>query len=354
MIQPGGDESRPPDSTDVKIMGEMKKKRILVVVAAAVIVFVVFGFLLLWKAPGPEKVEKLRIGVSGDPVSALPYIAQAKGMFRSQGIEVSLENYAAGAYSVRDLLDGKVDVAAASEFVLALRSFKTLDLRTVSTISSTDSNEVIARRDRGISKPEDLRGKRVGVAKGTSAEFFLSTFLSFNNVLPSVLQMIDLKPPEMVTALTEGKIDAASCFPPFSDVMKRSLSHNALSWPAQGGRDYYFLLITREELLKTRSGAIAGLLRGVLDAETFLKKHEKEGQDIMQKTLNMDRDALMSTWSKTRFRVRLDQELLTLMEDEARWAIRNKLVEAETIPDYSTFLYLEGLKKIKPEAVGIN
>ncbi len=42
------------------------------------------------------------------------------------------------------------------------------------------------------------------------------------------------------------------------------------------------------------------------------------------------------------------------MEDEGRWAIRNKLAEAEKIPDYSTFLYPRGLKKIKPEAVGIN
>jgi NitT/TauT family transport system substrate-binding protein len=52
--------------------------------------------------------------------------------------------------------------------------------------------------------------------------------------------------------------------------------------------------------------------------------------------------------------VRLDQELLTLMEDEGRWAIRNKLTNAEKIPDYSIFLYLEGLKKIKPEAVGVS
>jgi hypothetical protein len=42
------------------------------------------------------------------------------------------------------------------------------------------------------------------------------------------------------------------------------------------------------------------------------------------------------------------------MEDEGRWAIRNKLAGAEKIPDYSTFLYLEGLRKIKPEAVSAN
>ena len=52
--------------------------------------------------------------------------------------------------------------------------------------------------------------------------------------------------------------------------------------------------------------------------------------------------------------MRLDQDLLALMEAEARWAIKDKLVDSETIPDYSSFLYLEGLKKIKPEAVGVS
>ena len=157
----------------------------------------------------------------------------------------------------------------------------------------------------------------------------------------------------MATALSEGKVDAAISFSPYLDAMKKTLTGKAISWPAQGGRDFYYLLITREESVKTRPGTIASLLKGVLEAEAFLKMHEKESQDIMKKTLGMDRDALMSTWSKTRFRVRLDQELLTLMEDEGRWAIRNKLAEADKIPDYSTFLYLEGLKKIKPEAVGV-
>ena len=38
--------------------------------------------------------------------------------------------------------------------------------------------EVVARRDRGIKNPEDLKGKIVGVPKTTIAEFFLNNFLS--------------------------------------------------------------------------------------------------------------------------------------------------------------------------------
>ena len=34
--------------------------------------------------------------------------------------------------------------------------------------------------------------------------------------------MVDLKPAEIVAALSEGKIDAASCFSPCSDAIKKN------------------------------------------------------------------------------------------------------------------------------------
>ena len=184
------------------------------------------------------------------------YIAQEKGFFKRHGLDLDIANYQAGAYAVNDLLADKVDVATATGFVLALQGFKRPDLRAVAAISSSDNVEVVARRDRGIKNPEDLRGKRIGVSKGTVNEFFLSAFLSLNNILPGEVRTVDLKPADVVTAITEGKIDAAVCFPPFSDTMKKNLGRNAVSWLIQGGQDYYFLMITRDDLIKTRPRAV--------------------------------------------------------------------------------------------------
>ncbi len=127
----------------------MKKKGVFVLVAAVVIILVVFGFLLLWKAAGPERMERMRIGLLPDAVSALLYIAKDQGIFKRNGLDVSFENYQAGAFAVNDLLADKVDVATATEFVLALRGFKREDLRALGTISSSNTIEVIARKDRG-------------------------------------------------------------------------------------------------------------------------------------------------------------------------------------------------------------
>ena len=240
-----------------------------------------------------------------------------------------------------------------AETVLALQAFKNENLRAIATISSTNNTEIVARRDHGIAKPGDLKGKRIGIVKGNVTEFFLHAFLAFHGIHSGEIQAVDLKPAESVTAISEGKIDGAVCFPPFLDTIKKNLGQNGASWSVQGGQDYYVVLLTRAELIKARPLAVTGLLKGMLDAEDMLKKDEAKAQAIVEGALNIDHETVLNTWSKTRFAVRLDQSLITLLDDEGRWAIRNKLVDAKNIPNYFQSLYLEGLEKIRPEAVGV-
>jgi NitT/TauT family transport system substrate-binding protein len=352
MIQPDGDESRLPGLTGAEELGRMKRKGIAIVIAVGTILLATLLLSSCTKPAVPEKTEKLRIGVFPDSISALVYVGQEKGFFKRHGLDVSLETFQTGAFAVNGLMSDKVDVATASGFVLALQGFKRPDLRTIGAISSTDIVEVVARRDPGIEKPEDLKGKRIGVTKNTIAEFFLSTLLSLSGILPGEARTVDLKPSDFEKALAEGKIDAVVCFPPWNAV-KRSLGQNGVSWPIQGGQDYYLLLITRDELVKSRPRGIEGLLKGVLDAEDFLKKHESEAQAIVERTTGLDHASVTGTWAKTHFRVSLDQALLTLMEDEGRWAIQNRLVEAKKVSNYLPFLYIEGLGKLRPGAVGV-
>ena len=331
----------------------MKKKTIVALGAASFVILAVLAFFLLTKSSNPERVEELRVGAVTQPISALVYIAEQQGMFRRAGPNISIQDCQTGPSSVEDLLAGKVDVATAAEFVLAMNGFKKGNLRALGTISSADNVEIIARKDRGIRKPEDLKGKRVGINKGTVNEFFLNTFLTFNGIFLREVQVVNLSPPEMVAALSEGKIDAASSFPPYTDAMKGNLAQNAVSWPAQGGQAYYFLLITTEEVIRTRPRAITGLLKGVLEAEAFVRRNDKEARSIVARRLNLDHETLLNSWSKTTFHVRLDEDILTLMDDEARWAMKNKYVDSTKIPNYFNFFYLEGLKKISPQSISI-
>ena len=58
-------------------------------------------------------------------------------------------------------------------------------------------------------------------------------------------------------------------------------------------------------------------------------------------------------WPQHRFSLSLDQTLIVAMKDEAQWMINNNLTSEKTIPDFMNYIYTDGLKAIKPEAVNI-
>jgi NitT/TauT family transport system substrate-binding protein len=213
--------------------------------------------------------------------------------------------------------------------------------------------ELVVRKDRGILKPQDLKGKRVAVIRSGQTEFFLNSYLLFNRVPDDSLRVVYHTPSEMVRAMADGAIDAALCWPPYSTEMMKLLGGNGSRWPAQNGQEYYFTLFTNEDFLKKQAKTMERFLAALLEAELFITKYPEETKALLQQRLRFDAAILLETWSLVRFKLQLTQDLVVLMEREARWAIRNKIVDAKKMPNYLNFIYFDALDKVKPQAVSI-
>lgn len=301
----------------------------------------------------PVIAEKVNFGVFSGPASTLIYIAQERGIFRKNGIDASIREYEAGLLAANDLIAGNLDMATASEFVFASKSFQNADLRILTAISSMNDAEMIVRKDRGIREPKDLIGKKIGVARGTNLDFFLGTFLTLNDIPLKSVTIVNLRPSEMSAAFSAGRIDAVSTFSPYTDAVKSSLGQNVISWSMQSGQSYYFLLCTKESFIQSHSGLIERILLSMIEAERFLRENEAQARKIIEGRLNMNQAALSSVWSLHQFRVRLDQDLIILMDNEARWMIRNNLSGSREVPDYFRQIHIDGLGRLEPGAVSI-
>jgi NitT/TauT family transport system substrate-binding protein len=49
--------------------------------------------------------------------------------------------------------------------------------------------------------------------------------------------------------------------------------------------------------------------------------------------------------------VSLDQTLLITLEDETRWAMKNKLTDKTAMPNFAEYIHVDSLMGVKPEAV---
>lgn len=335
--------------------GELKKSTFAIVCILLVVGIVLIG---VWYIQKPDQaftgqVESVTIGQSSPQSSSLILIAEDQNYFADNGLNVTIKNYDAGLYAVNALIAGEVDIATATELVLAEKTLSGEKLQAVACIDKIDNEYIIARKDHGIQKVSDLAGKKIGVSRGTSAEFFLGRFLQLNGIDEQDITKVDLKPDQLYDAIVNGDVDAVITWEPRVFLIENELGDNGLVMPAQSGQRYYWLLITSDDFIEDHREAIERLIRAIDEAGQFVIYHPEEAKAIIKNTLGYDEEFNERMWSQNQFALLFDQSLIIAMEDETRWLMSNNLTDATEMPNYLDVLHYEIIQEVKPGAVNI-
>ena len=324
---------------------------LLLVVCGAVGIIVLSQLTVQKRYPGDS--AQLTIGISSNHSSWLIWIAEERGYFTENGLNVTTKLLEAGKDAVIALLDGNVDVAAAAEYVLVGNAINEKKIQAVVSIAKIEFQYLIGRKDLGILNVSDLKGKKVGVTRQTSAEFYLGRYLQLHNISLHDVTLVDLKPTQLGGSLTTGEVDAVLAWDPYAYTIEKNLGGNALIRLAQSGQTMYWLLVCRSDFITRHPELIDRLLRSFDQAEKFAANNPDQARKILQKRLNVEEAYVERIWPKTRMGLSLDQGLIIAMEDESRFMIDNNLVNNRQMPYYPDYIHWQGLEKVKPESVTV-
>jgi len=330
------------------------KAWILILITGIIIGLAVSG--LFWLRRGePEiykgPVEKITVAAAEYLTGALVYVAEDQGFFKENGLEVTLKGYGSGKACADALIDGEADLSTSADFVFVSNSFEHTDLRIFGTVATKQVKELVARKDSGITAINDLMGKKIGVTKKSGAEFQLGVFLTFNGISQEDVELVDLRPPEMLGAISNGDVDAVFIWDPYLYHIKIELGENAISW--HGGEDFYFVLLTKEDWLDKNPAAAERFMKSMLEAEDYIKDNSEEAKEYAKDRFNYESEYIEYSWPKQEYAVTLPQALLILLEDQTRWRIEQGLTDTAEVPNYLRYIYLDALEAVKPEAVTI-
>lgn len=298
--------------------------------------------------------QKITIALTTPQDAALAQVAQTLDYYRAEGLEATARLHPIGKLALEDLLAGKADFATVAETPVMFAIMRGEKIAVVATIHTSDSlNAIVARKDKEVLTFGDLKGKKVAVTLGTTQDFFLDSILAVNGISREDVEVVNLKAEEMADALAHGDVDAISTFSVHTIIAQRKLGDRAITFKNKDIYRQSLNVVARPEFIHDNPDTVARMLRALVKAEKFIQEHPAEAQKIASDFCCSEISIINEIWADSNFAVRLDQTLLLSLEDESRWAIDDGLTEARKIPNYLDYIYLDGLKSVKPHAVSI-
>ncbi len=304
--------------------------------------------------PGTPPLQKITVAYTVQPQGTLIHVAVAKGYFIEEGLDVQSSIHAFGKAALQSLLDHKADFAAVAETPFMFNVLKGEKICVIANIeASTMNNAIVARKDAGVSALGDLQGKRIGFTPGTTSDFFLDSILTSIGLTRQAIQPVALKPDEMLTAIVGKKVDAVCTWNfPLTQIKRRLGADGVLFYDHEIYTET-FNIASHQDFVQKNPETVERLLRALLKAENFVAQHSDEAQSIVSASTKTDPDIVREVWNAFAYQVVLDRRIIIMLEDETRWAIKNRLTDQTAMPDYLTYIYLDGLRAVKPEAVKI-
>lgn len=298
-------------------------------------------------APRPRLV----VAAVRQPATSLFFVAQSVGCFAAEDIDVEERTFDLGRDALALLRSGKADAAIAYETPVLRAAFSDDRLRALTTLhASTRNTRLVTRRAAGVADFADLAGKRIGVARGTNAEFFVALALKLGRLGRDRVEVVDSAPERSVQALAEGALDAAVLSDPPAGEAERRLGDAAVVLRT----DLYeevSLLVTRQDLIEGRAPALRALLRGLACGERHARAHPEDARArIRGRFPEQDEAALAAQLARVTWGLGLDNVLVEVLRRE-----RDMLASSGTVsgspPEPARLLAPRLLEQVLPESV---
>ncbi|MCP3764754.1 aliphatic sulfonate ABC transporter substrate-binding protein [Domibacillus sp. A3M-37] len=175
-----------------------------------------------------KEVKEINIGIQ-QSLSPL-WIAKEKGWFEEafekEGIKVKWTEFQSGPPQFEGLAAGKLDFSQVGNSPVIGGQAADVPFKEIAlSQDGLKANAVLVKEGSDIQSIEDLKGKKVAVAKGSSGFDFLHKALKDAGVSPDDVEIIQLQPDEAMPAFENGSVDAWSIWEPF--ISLQTIENNA-------------------------------------------------------------------------------------------------------------------------------
>lgn len=245
-----------------------------------------------------RKQERVRIGYM-PYTSNLPFfVAQEKGFFEKEGLEVEAIRFSSSKEAMDALLTGKIDAEGTIGLstLFAIESASPGQIKFFLPCVETNdkfANYLLVKKGSNISRIEDLKGRKIGTYSGTTQLLYLRLLLKELGIDPKKdVTIIQVSPQLEIEAFGTGQFDALFTIEPAATIaMEKGIGDPLIKNP----RGKYiispfpagaFPLATK--FLHESPGKAKRIYKAIDRAVDFIKTNEDEAKRIVPKYTGLE------------------------------------------------------------------
>jgi NitT/TauT family transport system substrate-binding protein len=272
----------------------MKKHLFLIILIAALITTTIF----FNRHIGYSIYEKggLVMATSPYPTSRFFYLAEAKGFFEEEGLNIKLVE-TPDEESVQTMAGGRVDFIhlTADWYVIAKASG--LEAKQIFFVDRSLEADGIAVNE-NVNSMKELKGKKTALLEGTISHFILLEALEQANMTSKDIVVVSMPADKAIIAFLSGDVDAAVSWEPWLSQIKERKGAKILIKDKDLPYWSVSSIVASDQVIKENPEEIKKLMGAYFRAVEYWKNNPEESNEIMSKSLGISKEEFKFLISK--------------------------------------------------------
>jgi ABC-type nitrate/sulfonate/bicarbonate transport system substrate-binding protein len=324
-------------------------------------VMIILVFLI--SACDPENSENPTLRLAGvNYLGDLPtLVADKDQIFKKHHLNVQVSFNESGKQGLEDLKAGKVDFALMAPTPLMLDKLTNVytghpgnePVILGNLLHSTSMNQILtSSTDKNIQTVSDLKDGRIGLAKGSNAEYIWWLYSNFYQVELDKVEIIDLLPKELGQALIDKKVDAIVTWQPWTNHIIANYGDKVKQIEGSHVYSAKWLLVTTRQMVEDNPKYCQQLLKAYAEAINVIHTDTENIMEMYAKEMN-EAGIIGNNYEPGLHQLNLNWSLISELHQGIQWAKLNNFPGSENKTDVISWFSPEPLRTIQPFSVKI-
>lgn len=323
-------------------------------------VAVAFALGLCASPAAAQEMPKVDV-VIGNNFGHLPmFVGVEKGLFRKHGLDVRLKvvntgTDMVGAMQRREVQIGDMSVTTFLKARHAGDPFRVIGIimNDATRDNADEPLAIVARKDSGVRTVEDLKGKRVALAKGQTSDEYLKIVLGRRGLKYEDVAIENIMaPPALAPALKDGKVDAVVSWEPYNTAVLEQVPESYVVVRGGGHLSYVMVATAHEPTIQGNPQLLRAFVAGLAAASQYTRRNREEAVEIFARWVpGTDLAVAKKAIQHISYDPRISRAVIKAFDAAEDDILKNTLQGAArlNIPDQFAPSFMADVQKSNPE-----